>query len=389
MAGPDHDDARPFKRPGRNLSGFGRDQALEANSQWKTYNHLVGGQTLFADVERCIDLPGKEPGDPRIPCTVENDTAGWARCDAFHPNGCKDNQAVLEGFLRRVATLGFTPGVYTGAERWKEFFGENYVPTDGLRKPIPFVLWLTGFDTWKFPARRRTPEEVEEDFPAAEAAGLGGMRTVIWQHYINGPDWDVMRQNPSKGFVPQPAPDTNPHPEARLTPIAAIQLNEGNPSTGAFGPEYRFTVDYQENINWPQASLVGFVWELEHKKDLTPGREYLHVVVKRISGPAVPTHIEGDECTCDCELEAYSPCYWQNDGPGGSDIGNGETIDIGGVAPLLSFDPQLDGARFVIHVFQAPYSPYDDVPGVYEFEIQEIYSVDVNSGQKTVLWRKP
>jgi len=184
-------------------------------------------------------------------------------------------------------------------------------------------------------------------------------------------------------------PDTNPHPEARLTPIAAIQMNEGNPSTGAFGPEYRFTVDYQENIYWPQASLVGFVWELEHKKDLTPGREYLHVVVKRISGPAVSTHIEGDECTCDCELDAYSPCYWQNDGPGGGDIRNGDTIDIGGVAPLLSFDPQLDGARFVIHVFQAPYSPYDDVPGVYEFEIQEIYSVDVNSAQKTVLWRKP
>jgi hypothetical protein len=30
------------------------------------------------------------------------------------------------------------------------------------------------------------------------------MRTVIWQHHINRPDWDAMRQNPSKGFVPQP-----------------------------------------------------------------------------------------------------------------------------------------------------------------------------------------
>jgi hypothetical protein len=209
MAGPDHDDAHPFKRPGRNLSGFGRAQASEANSQWKTYNHLVGGRTLFADVERCISLPGEEPGE-RIPCTVENDTAGWAQCKPSESrvNACKDNQAVLEGFLSRVAALGFTPGVYTRPGIWNEFFGENYVPTDASGKPIPFVLWSTGLP---YPATTdtenggpRLPEKVEQDFRAAEVTGLGGMRTVIWQHHMNRPDWDAMRQNPSKGFVPQP-----------------------------------------------------------------------------------------------------------------------------------------------------------------------------------------
>jgi len=194
MAGPDHDDARPFKRPGRDLSGFGWEQALRANSQFRTYNHVVGGRTIFADVERCISCPAGE------------DSSGWAPCEPESPNACKDNRAVLEGFLKGVAERGLTPGVYTGAERWNEFFGKNYIPTDGSGKPIPFVLWLTGFNTTDNPThgKPRPPDEVEEDFHAAEAAGLGSMRTVIWQHHINLPDWDVMRQNPSGNFMPRP-----------------------------------------------------------------------------------------------------------------------------------------------------------------------------------------
>lgn len=379
VAGPDHVDARRYKRPGLDLSLFGWIQASRANRQWRTYKHLVGGRTLFADLERCID------------CTFESDTSGWARCEPVEsrPNACKDNRAVLEGFLRGVAGVGFTPGVYTRAGIWEEFFGKDYVPGQESGEPIPFVLWLTGYYKMTKGSRPHTVTEVKEILPTAEQQALGGMGTVLWQHHINRPDWDATRQNPSRGFEPQPAPgtdpDPNPNPDARLTPVAVIQINEGNPSTGAFGPEYRFTVDHREGEY--AYSVLGFLWSLEHGQDLTPGEEYLHVVVKRINGPGPANRIEGEECACDCPYESYSPCYWQNDGPGGGDIGNGETIDIGGVAPLLSFDAQLDGAQFVIEVYHSPFG--GNPPGVYEFEIQEIYSVDVNSGQKTVLWRKP
>jgi hypothetical protein len=381
MAGPDHDDARRFKRPGKSLSGFGRAQASGANSQWKTYNHVVGGRTLFADVERCIDLPGKKPEDPRIPCTVENDTARWAQCEPSEsrPNACKDNQAVLEGFLKGVAELGLTPGVYTGAERWKEFFGENYVPTDGSGEPIPFVLWLAGFDitTNDDNGGPRFPGEVEEAFPAAEATGLGGMRTVIWQHHIKRPDWDGMQQNPSRGFVPQPT--------AVLPPPSVLTPTDdhghlANPCPAGDDGYFISNTVFEYSTPGKCFPYWEWLWRLEQERT-SGGPKYFHVKVKYVSGPGDPVQIYVGEILSSPWRGVYGPDYSTGTWP--QTISIGQTVDIGTISPDGFPGTQHDGYfTLAITPVEGPYP----AAGLYRFEITKIYAMDVFTGAITVIY---
>ncbi|UCD56637.1 MAG: LamG domain-containing protein [Candidatus Hydrogenedentota bacterium] len=205
LVGPSHDDAGAFQD---NLTLFGAYQAAILLGNWWTYEHLVGGRTLFADVERCLRCP---PGQ---------DTSGWEVCPPYEdtepvPEPCRRNQMVLAGFLQTVAVVGYwqtlqgrtpvMPGVYTNAERWVEFFGKPFLPRTDWGAQIPFVLWLTSCNTTVGVGGERSIEEVKVLLPTVEQTVLGGMHTVIWQHHINKPDWDAARQNPAGLFLPSPA----------------------------------------------------------------------------------------------------------------------------------------------------------------------------------------
>jgi hypothetical protein len=219
VVGPGHSSAARYRS---NLHLFGTRQAFELAEQWREYEHLVGGRTLFADVERgcCKDCE---------PCNAANDAYGWRDCPAYDvdaeviPDGCRQNQRILEGFLRAVTLMGESleaqgdqpvrPGVYTRPNIWDDFFGKPFVPRWLSGDPIPFVLWLTGCESIDDRCETtegvdrldwRTADEVKADLATAEEQSLGGMRTVIWQHHINKPDWDAMRPNPSENFAPEP-----------------------------------------------------------------------------------------------------------------------------------------------------------------------------------------
>ena len=190
VKGPNHDDADNYASP----FAYGQAQADAFIAQWRKYRHIVGGYTLFADVERSAKGP---------------DTSGWLGDCNTNPQSCDRNVDVLEGFLDRIASniIDIRPGVYTRPGVWVEFFGEDFFPMNSSGEGISFVLWLTGCGTLDQYDNVRTPEEVAIDLPVVERSVLGRMRAVVWQYHINYPaDFDAMRQNPSENFIAIPDP---------------------------------------------------------------------------------------------------------------------------------------------------------------------------------------
>jgi hypothetical protein len=195
LVGPKHEDAAAFQG---NYRLFGAYQAATLLQNWWKYEHVVGGRTLFADLERCRKC--------------DQDFSGWEVCPGYDdpndvPAPCRRNQLVLEGFLQTVALVGYLyaqagrtpvlPGVYTNASRWVEFFGKPFIPHAEWGPQIPFPLWLASCDITMGVGGQRSVDEVRSLLPTVEQTILGGMKTVIWQHHINLPDWDATRQNPA------------------------------------------------------------------------------------------------------------------------------------------------------------------------------------------------
>jgi len=185
-----------LKGPQHELAGsdkyqFGRDQATHLINRWTLYRHLIGGHTLFADVERSIG---------------GSDESGWEVCTIYDPDACARNRAVLTGFLQRIVDSSFPiqPGVYTSPYKWVEFFGKEFIPQNTLGEPQPFVLWLAGCGITTGVGNQRTPLEVQEDLPTALESVLGGMKARIWQHHIDDPDFDALTYNPWGYISPLP-----------------------------------------------------------------------------------------------------------------------------------------------------------------------------------------
>ena len=193
LKGPQHDFADSYGSPRE----FGEAQAAAFLTQWRRYRHIVGGHTLFADVERDIEPP---------------DDSGWEVCvqpltGSINAGACERNGEVLEGFLEYVTNqaIDITPGVYTRPNIWREFLAEEFIPMNGVGEKLPFVLWLTGCGA-RDSAVVRTPEEIAAGLAIVKESALGGMKPVLWQHQLNHPaDYDAITQNPSGKFVPVPS----------------------------------------------------------------------------------------------------------------------------------------------------------------------------------------
>jgi len=172
--------ARPASVPdGR---AYGAEQANALAAQRDRYRHVVYGKTLFADIE---DLAG----------------SGWdTACTSGSASACARNRDVLEGFLERAITTGFTGGVYTNLETWTNAFGSGYVPR------ASFVAWITSWNTSDdgsgMPGGGKNVDVASlREF---EQNALDGMQGVLWQYTVTSPaDFDATRQDPTVRFVPR------------------------------------------------------------------------------------------------------------------------------------------------------------------------------------------
>ena len=218
----------PKEASDSDLVGYGETQADDLIEQWTTYHRigdagelLIGGRTLFADVEPSCSQEDEDAGKKAGQCLVEgNDVLGWEFCPLYMegvpvPEPCRRNQRVLEGFLIKIRDSGFVPGLYTSPYLWTNILGTSYVPTRLATKTLPgkgvseflkaepFVLWTTGCRSTL--GGLRDPEEVEESLLSITEATMGRMKTAIWQ-YQPSPGYDATLQDPSRGFGPVGAP---------------------------------------------------------------------------------------------------------------------------------------------------------------------------------------
>lgn len=227
IAGPERTYGYWLLRGPRESSGadpleHGETQADDLIAQWTTYHQigdsgelLIGGRTLFADVEPSCSKEDKERGKNAGECLVEGrDVLGWEFCPAYTdqdpvPGPCRRNQRVLEGFLRTIRESGFVPGLYTSPYVWTNIFGKSYVPMRVATRKLPggdvveflkaepFVLWTTGCRS----NGERDPEEIEELLLSVVETAMGGMKTAIWQ-YAPHPGYDATLADPFRGFAP-------------------------------------------------------------------------------------------------------------------------------------------------------------------------------------------
>ena len=227
IAGPERTYGYWLLRGPKEASGldplwYGETQAEDLIAQWTTYHQigdsgelLIGGRTLFADVEPSCSMEDKKKGKKAGECLVEGrDVLGWGFCPAYTdqdpvPASCRRNQRVLEGFLRKIRESSFVPGLYTSPYLWTNIFGTSYVPMRIATKKLPggevieflkaerFVLWTTGCRSTGV----RDPEEIEESLLSVAETTMGGMKTVIWQ-YQPEPGYDATLAGPFGGFDP-------------------------------------------------------------------------------------------------------------------------------------------------------------------------------------------
>ncbi len=212
----------PKEASGADPVRYGETQADDLVAQWATYHRigdsgelLIGGRTLFADVEASCSTEDKEKGMGSGECLeAGRDVLGWEFCPAYTaqdpvPGPCRRNQRVLESFLRKIREWGFTPGLYTSPYYWTNIFGTSYVPMRTATKKLPggevveflkaqpFVLWTTGCRSNGV----RDSEEIEESLLSVAEMTMGGMKTAIWQ-YAPDPGYDATLADPSRGFSP-------------------------------------------------------------------------------------------------------------------------------------------------------------------------------------------
>lgn len=159
------------------------DAAFQALSSL-SYGYLIGGQTIFGQ--------------------VEPETAGW-------DNGnITPNRDVVNGFLNQVYAItaaGVWPGLYITPDNWKNLLEPDF---SSFRTNTDFVLWLAGLDTCgsdicgPCTPNCATQPTVHNRFQwfLNNGVNLGSMVPVVWQYWIaNCPggcgDADVTRQNTS------------------------------------------------------------------------------------------------------------------------------------------------------------------------------------------------
>ena len=164
------------------IQGNAAFQAISSLS----YGHLIGGQTIFGQ--------------------VEPETAGW-------DNGnITPNRDVVNGFLDQVFAItppGVWPGLYITPYNWQNLLEPDF---QSFRTNTNFVLWLAGLDTCGNdicgPCAPNCPTQpsVHNRFQwfLNNGVNLGSMVPVLWQYWIANcgcGDADVTRQNTSS-FTP-------------------------------------------------------------------------------------------------------------------------------------------------------------------------------------------
>lgn len=144
LVGPEGD-------PSLDPATYGTDQANAFIKAWSN-NNLVGGGTLFCDIE---------PGNGGL------SNGGFG-------SDTSANQALLEAFLSTVRGVDATiyPGIYTTADFFNTAFGSTYVPSTA------FVLWLAA---WNCVSDCTT---IQDDFNASHLNQVvGGYKVIIWQYW--------------------------------------------------------------------------------------------------------------------------------------------------------------------------------------------------------------
>lgn len=171
LCGPNNTDA-PF--------AYGQEQALRA-MEAITANGLVGGRTLFADVE--TGFGGW--GDPATPA---------------------QHAALLDAWLKTVAAAGYIPGVYIADSNRDAWFPSGY------RAAVPFVYWVAGgphAGTMCAPCEPScdtltSVRQLWDDHVSRET--FAGYRAVLWQFWLSdfgcGGDYNFSPQRANNALLP-------------------------------------------------------------------------------------------------------------------------------------------------------------------------------------------
>ena len=183
------------------------DMAMAARAitdpQQVQYAGLIGGQTIFAE--------------------IESNTSGW------DVNNFGPNMDVLNGFLNQIyahTPVSIYPGLYITPSNWNSFFG-----TDALSN-TPFVLWIASYNACSqlvCPPCVNCGSDAQQTQPTVHALfqstvknlTVGGNNPVIWQFWVGVPgdalcgvcpndDYNLTTQDPSTGSF-QPSADVVTH----------------------------------------------------------------------------------------------------------------------------------------------------------------------------------
>jgi hypothetical protein len=177
---------------------WGQQQALSAIQAWNT-NPVVGGRTLFADIETGF--------------------GGWAK------SAPADNVALLNGFVQTITQAGFIPGVYLNRSERDLYFPQNYAA------PVPFVYWFAGgkyAGTMAGPCQKG--DTLQPTYTAwntgVQSEVFGGMQAVLWQYWLSGMgcggDFNYSPQSGYSAFMPLPPPTTTTTAGAGATPAPTL-----------------------------------------------------------------------------------------------------------------------------------------------------------------------
>lgn len=165
---------------------WGQRQALLAIDAWNN-NPVVGGRTLFADIERGF--------------------GGWTGSDQ---HACA---ALLNAYLVTITQAGFIPGVYLNLSERAAYFPSDYVA------PVPFVYWVAGGSlAGKMAGPCQQGDTLHPTFTAwttsVQAETFGGMAAVVWQYWLSGfgcsGDFNYSPQSGYSAFTPLKAPAPSP-----------------------------------------------------------------------------------------------------------------------------------------------------------------------------------
>ena len=190
---------------------YGYDQGLVAASAWydHDYSNLIGGKTIFADIEEST-----EPGNPEKFDGWRYESGGNYYIDYI------SNREVLNGFmdavneyLRNGQDTDFNPGIYTTLNLWQDWF----YGTDGYSPAGSLVVWLAGGGTCSIPCSPCDDQyppcsdakwQADEQFDTVKETAFGNYKTIIWQFWLGGgacgacADYDIARQNGHVRFLP-------------------------------------------------------------------------------------------------------------------------------------------------------------------------------------------